>query len=92
MIETKTDPNGCVACNTDGRCIGYHSCPHCQTTTVYCDGCGEEISDGYECNGEQLCRECAEVLFDDILSEEGLPDETPIDVKAELCGADWTVF
>lgn len=50
--------NECVGCRDLGlHCMGS-SCPNRRVLRVFCDNCGDEITDTYELDGEMLCEDC----------------------------------
>ena len=55
--------NECVGCKDLGKpCLGS-SCPNREVTRYYCDRCGDEITDIYDVDGEELCEDCLKEMF-----------------------------
>ena len=50
-----TYENECVHCGLP--CLGP-DCPNCKVAKYYCDNCGDDVSELYEYDGEQLCEDC----------------------------------
>ena len=61
----------CVGC--DLPCIGKR-CPYQRVKHLYCDRCHEEVDRLYLVDGEELCADCAEVLYDDEFITESLEE------------------
>lgn len=50
--------NFCVDCTSIGlHCLG-ESCPNMHVEVHYCDKCGIQLDEIYECDGEELCADC----------------------------------
>ena len=53
----------CVGCTDIGlHCIGS-GCPNKNVTRFFCDRCGDEMSNIYDCEGEELCVDCLKKIF-----------------------------
>lgn len=53
----------CVGCPKDMGCLGKY-CPNRNVPHLYCDHCGEEVSELREYDGEQWCEDCILEEFD----------------------------
>ena len=49
--------NECVSCPSNMGCIG-DACIYRYNPVYICDGCGEEVDEMFEHDGEQLCLDC----------------------------------
>ena len=60
---TKTE-NECVGCPPEMGCQGS-SCPYRNVTRIYCDGCGEEITNSeiFDVDGGEFCEYCLKDMF-----------------------------
>ena len=80
MRETR---NECVDCDLR-RCAG---CPYLEVDVLVCDKCGDEVSELYAFDGDELCESC---YLDALPSIELMDYEFDEDVRGfcEDCGCD----
>ena len=53
----------CVGCRDLGKPCQGPSCPNRNVTRFFCDRCGEEITDIYDFEGEEICEDCLKEIF-----------------------------
>ena len=61
----------CVGC--DLHCIG-RACPYQNVRHLYCDHCGDEVDRLYLVDGDEVCADCAERLYNDESITESLEE------------------
>lgn len=55
--------SNCVDCGLP--CL-HEACPHYSVTVLICDGCGDEVDELYDVDGEQLCESCLKERFEKV--------------------------
>lgn len=56
--------NECVGCPPELGCLGS-CCPNRNVPHFYCDNCGDDVEELFECCGMQMCRDCVEKMLKD---------------------------
>lgn len=55
--------NHCRDCATPGYPCRGSTCPLVNVEVYYCDGCGDELDEIYEVDGDDLCEGCLKERF-----------------------------
>ena len=55
----------CVGCPKEMGCLG-NACPNRNVPHLYCDKCGDDCEELYDCYGEELCESCLLDSFEKI--------------------------